>query len=758
MKPAHKASKHAASSHPASSHAAFSAGAPEAGIFAHPAAAAPPQACAPWDSVLAAQASAAGILSFWVDCQARAEIDPQAPLDVLDLAPGLGQNAGRIVPALLDGLERMGMAQPRLRYLCAAPQRAMLATFAGQPQLRHWIDAGILLPTLWDPERGDPCLLAKLGRQPWQPGNPVVVLAQDRWQGLSQRLLAVHYGKLLEVDRARLARQQASACNDSGAESDPAAKPGADVNTENAADGTADNSADKAQDSIWRPLGKLPGAPGAAELLAAYLWHCNSAPIPLPLGAMVALTRIAVLARRGYLVLACAPGLVSERDLRLAQFPALLAAEPERLPVNFHVLGKHLRQLGAANRETRLGEQYALQLALGGMPDQEQRLEPLFAALCASGLEHAQPLIDAMRVLVQGGARSESLLALLRAAAYDPRVFHAAAIARPASLRAMIGKHQEDWSAALVQVERQYLAGAQAFPLHRELAPAAMRAGNWALARRVLQHGIGAHGHSAEDIAHLAWCEMRTGRMDVAERLAQEACRAEPDNAMAQEVRARIAQRLQHWDDGWRQAIAHPVLPLVLEPLDDSHAQAYQHQYRDPQIAVMTGLPPLDSEQAVRDWIAAHRQEEGRQPYALMHEEHGLVGYLCLTVSADEAYFCFWIGADFQGQGFAGESARLLFKHAAQQGVATIFTSVYDDNARSLRTLERVGFQHMTLRSLAPDHDRRYLYLRSAAVPQGNPEAQLVAYYVRENLPIAFDPASYSPAPELIAGMASNSG
>src|SRR5690606_20035410 len=154
--------------------------------------------------------------------------------------------AGRIVPALLDGLERMGMAQLRLRYLCAAPQRAMLATLAGQPQLRHWIDAGILLPTLWDPERGDPCLLAKPGRQLWQPGNPVVVLAQDRWQGLGQRLLAVHYGKLLEVDRARLARQRASACNDSGAESEPAADDAEDGTADNTANNTANDTANKA--------------------------------------------------------------------------------------------------------------------------------------------------------------------------------------------------------------------------------------------------------------------------------------------------------------------------------------------------------------------------------------------------------------------------------------------------------------------------------------------------------------------------------
>src|SRR5690606_20300671 len=115
----------------------------------------------------------------------------------------------------------------------------------------------------------------------------------------------------------------------------------------------ADAAADKPRDSIWRPLGKLPGAPGVVDLLAAYLWHCNSAPIPLPLGAVTALTRIAALARHGYLVLACAPGLASERDVRLAQFPALLAAAPQRLPVNFHLLARHLRQLGAASMEAR---------------------------------------------------------------------------------------------------------------------------------------------------------------------------------------------------------------------------------------------------------------------------------------------------------------------------------------------------------------------------------------------------------------------
>ena len=49
---------------------------------------------APWSGPLAAAAWAGAIIGFWEEARARGEIDPEAPLDVLDLAPGRGLRPG----------------------------------------------------------------------------------------------------------------------------------------------------------------------------------------------------------------------------------------------------------------------------------------------------------------------------------------------------------------------------------------------------------------------------------------------------------------------------------------------------------------------------------------------------------------------------------------------------------------------------------------------------------------------------------------
>ena len=669
---------------------------------ARPAAApADPPLCGP----LAAAAWADAIVAFWKEAGARGELDADGPLDILDLAPGRGLPVWLMLQALAQRMEGLPAFGPRLRYLAAAPRRGLLSFLHNQPELHAWLAAGILVPVLWDPERGDPCLLLRAGRQAWRPVNPAAVLAQDRWRILPQRLLAVHYGALLEPDLALLARARPA-----GGESD-----------------------------AWRSAGRLPGGAAVAQAIRSYQAHCNSVPIPMPGGALGAIDRIAAVAGRGYLVLAAAPGFTTERDMRLCPVGDLVdaAAAHRPLPVNFHLLAQHYRNLGAATRELSLRSDLALQVALGALPEPAERVARIAGALAASGMAEAEGLADAMRIAAASGAPAQTLLALLARSVHDPQVFQAACQAMPA-LHTAIACRRESWSQALEQVWRHHLPEPGGPLLHRQLAPAAMRAGNWELARCALRRGMEAHGTHAVDLAHLAWIEMRTGRMALAEETARRALARDPDDRTAREVMARLEQRLAGWDGAWRTAILHPDLPLALEPLDDSHAPAFHHQYRDRQIGIMAGLPPLESEEEVRRWIVQHTAEPGRQAYAVMHGDFGFVGYACLTVTGDQAYFCFWIGADFQGMRLAAEAGRMLCRTAREHGVATIFTSAYDDNTRSIKSLERIGFQALALRALAPEHDRRFLCMRTGEHQDGDPAAELVAYYQRENLPITF--------------------
>jgi RimJ/RimL family protein N-acetyltransferase len=339
-----------------------------------------------------------------------------------------------------------------------------------------------------------------------------------------------------------------------------------------------------------------------------------------------------------------------------------------------------------------------------------------------------------------GIARLNTMLALLRQSEHDPDVFCAAGDTLLDALHATPDCNREAWSEALEQVWLNHLAAPEAAALHRQLAPAAMQVGDWALARRTLRRGMAIHGENANDLAHLAWVEARTGGIVDAERIARRALALEPESRMAREVVTRIGARLAARNGQWDVAIRHRSLPLVLEPLDVSHAEALLHQYRDPQIAVMTGLQPLATLEDARKWIGEHVDEPGRRAYAVMHADHGFVGYVCLSVSARESYFCFWVGVDFQGRRFAGEAARMACGFARERGINTIFTSAYDDNARSIRALERIGFIPLAVRALPPENDRLFLFMRTGCDTGGDPVAELIDYYEREKLPISFVP------------------
>ena len=73
--------------------------------------------------------------------------------------------------------------------------------------------------------------------------------------------------------------------------------------------------------------------------------------------------------------------------------------------------------------------------------------------------------------------------------------------------------------------------------------------------------------------------------------------------------------------------------------------------------------------------------------------------------AGNAGYFYFWMGSDFQGQGFGQQAAHLLFDLMPQRGVTEIFTSAYEDNLRSINALTRLGFEQLPFRAQAPDHE-----------------------------------------------------
>lgn len=634
---------------------------------------------------------------------AAGEIDSYFPIDILDLVPGFGQSNWLMVQALLR--RSAEIENLHIRYIPVAPQKSWFCSIRDYPEFFSLLELEVVVPMIWDYQKNDPCLLSTSGKKKWKTSNPCIILAHDRWANLPQKLLAVHYGKLLEANLALLK-----------------------------------NSVEPDQRSQqWKSLeiGSLNSS--FHKLIDHYLTHFNSSPIPYPNNALTLIERLTYKLPHKYLLLSAAPGFASEHSLRLCSFTKIIEnyEKDGAFPVNFHFLSHYLHQSGLDTEEVEMQKGMVLQIAMHGHVEERKRIKSLAQKVDAGMFHHATALNEAMSALGVSAAL-DSRLALLKLSQFDPSLFMASHAVLIKSFAKSPCFDHKSWCDALERVWGNHLPSVNSSKLHAYLAPVAMHCGHWKLARSVLLRGLQAFGKTANDLANLAWCEARTGKIKNARTLIAEALRNEPENGLTKQVSERIEGRLAYWDDRWRQDIHHDKLPIALEPLDLSHAEAFFYQYRDPQIAVMTGLPVLNTIEDVRSWITAQEAETDRADYSIMHADFGFVGYINFSVSDHASYFCFWTGVDFQGNGIATAAARMAIKFASHLGVNVILTSAYSDNARSIRALKRIGFSELEIRALPPDHDRIFFSLVENNDANVDSATELVNYYFREKLPLHF--------------------
>lgn len=631
------------------------------------------------------------------------EIDLHFPIDILDLVPGFGQSNWLMVKALLRRSSEV--ENLHIRYLPVAPERVWFSSLRNYPEFSQLLELEIVVPLLWDCQNNDLCSLLPTGSKTWETSNPCIILAHDIWTNLPQRLFAVHYGKLLEANLTLLK-----------------------------------NGVEPEQRSQqWKSLESASLSSSFDKLIEHYLTHFNSSPIPYPDNALTLLDKLNAKLPLKYLLLSAASGFASEQSLRLCSFAKLIDSYEKdgRFPVNFHFISHYLHQIGLDTEEVEMQKGLVLQIAMHGHIESSKRVKNIAQKVDAGMFHHASALNEAMCALGISAAL-DSRLALLKLSKYDPALFIATQAALIKSFVKSPTFDHKSWRNALECVWENNLPTTNSSKLHSYLAPVAMHCGHWKLARSVLLRGMEAFGKTTNDLANLAWCEARTGKIKKARILISEALHNEPANSLALQVSQRIEERLVLWDERWRTDLHHDKLPISLEPLDNSHAEAFFYQYRDPQIAVMTGLPALNSIEEVRAWIKEQETQTNRTDYSIMHAEFGFVGYINLAISEHASFFCFWTGVDFQGHGIATAAGRLACHYASQNGVNVMLTSAYSDNARSIRALKKIGFIELQIRALPPDHDRIFFSLiadKDISVDSAN---ELRDYYFREKLPLQF--------------------
>ena len=136
---------------------------------------------------------------------------------------------------------------------------------------------------------------------------------------------------------------------------------------------------------------------------------------------------------------------------------------------------------------------------------------------------------------------------------------------------------------------------------------------------------------------------------------------------------------------------------LMLEPLDEQHGHSFLWQYFNSDIPKKTDLPEFHSIGHWTDWLK-HEQSQGKKTFAILHQTQGFVGVTSLTQVNDYGYFYYWVGPDFQGNGYGPAAVQLMLQHARHQmELRRCYATIYDYNRASIRAVEKMAFQALPL-------------------------------------------------------------
>ncbi len=163
---------------------------------------------------------------------------------------------------------------------------------------------------------------------------------------------------------------------------------------------------------------------------------------------------------------------------------------------------------------------------------------------------------------------------------------------------------------------------------------------------------------------------------------------------------------------------------LRLTPLEAHHLAAFSWQYDDPSIAQRCHLPQFADDQQWLNWLSDCKAEPNKLLYAIIHSEWGFIGSASIEVHNGVGFFYCWLGADFQAQGLAPKTTKLLLSAGTQHlGMTCSYAKIDSDNNASEKVLLKLGYQRLPwlVRSATAQnhHGNEILYYSG---PQLSPE------------------------------------
>ncbi|CAB3770177.1 GNAT family N-acetyltransferase [Paraburkholderia humisilvae] len=652
-----------------------------------------------------ATAWADAIVCYWEGELADGRIRTDRPIYLLDLAPAYGRLAWLMLQALEERLPGSAAAMLDFRYVACEDEEGDAMEEKTQENAHRkahrkvhgaWTRLAAkrrFTFARWRGTVGSALLIADTELAISSAANPVVLLAPGLFERQPSRLFAAHRGKWMQGCYTR--------------------EPGASSSGE---------QLDDALSCEWHEM-RTGAMDASCEPLAVhYIAHLPSAAVLLPavtFAMLDALSRFC--GRAGYLLLATAHGVCTERQLRTnALWPSSARLHQDApQPVNFHALAMYHQTKGAAVYARQLADHGLVAYAAWWRPSEpppERCMATLRTCLDAHHPDDSAHLAASAEALAEV-APPEALLALLRLSRHDARVLGRLISGYGDRPLCLTDSELHAWRAAVFSVWQRHAPGVLDPMLDRQLGLLAMRVGNWGLASEIFRTGL---MHNADDVAahyYLARCLVVTGYLNDAITHAATALALDPTHRAC----VALCRLLRRRDASWRSLRAYQSSlardrDLCIEPLCSGHVDALlDHLLSDPHIALMANLPDMTNRQQVLEWLDGESHEAGRCSYAVVQADQGPIGVVSYRRVASAAYFYFWVGAGVQGAGLGSRAARLLLAQAEAAGVTDMFTSTFVDNIRSSRALVRVGFEPLVVEAA----DDRVSYFHASLVDRG---------------------------------------
>ena len=226
--------------------------------------------------------------------------------------------------------------------------------------------------------------------------------------------------------------------------------------------------------------------------------------------------------------------------------------------------------------------------------------------------------------------------------------------------------------------------------------------------QRYLQdhHCIVSHGERIDMLRLLAKAYQQLGLFAEAETCLQKGLLKYYQNqSLARDYR-HCLQAKQCLPKGCEALCADKLRLTLMRPC---HRQDFFWQYSDT-IADLCKLPDFgdDDEEDWGQWLFSYQRRPWSHMFAINHSDWGFIGSAGIEVSRGIGFVFYWLGSDFQGNGFTPRAVACLLEWAGQQlHLDCCYAVVYQDNIPSKKLLTALNFYPIRLK-IASDYEEYY--------------------------------------------------